>query len=109
MPRVLGHMYAAIASVAETIKVEGLKKFFFYHSDCPFLLFFVFLKYFIVTYGKLLTGNSGRLTSQKPEEQRYLPFLPVCAVFSCVQTMEWLPVGTDVDACMRLHTDTARD
>ena len=41
---------------------------------------------------------------QQPQEQRY-PFLPVCAVFSCVQTMVWLlvfvifNVRTYVDAC----------
>ena len=41
---------------------------------------------------------------QQPQEQRY-PFLPVCAVFLCVQTMVWLPtfevftVCTEVDAC----------
>ena len=29
--------------------------------------------------------------AQQPQEQR-CPFLPVCAVFSCVQTMVWLPV-----------------
>ena len=43
-----------------------------------------------------LAGNSGRLTwvikAQLPQEQRY-PFLSVCAVFSCVQTMVWLPLG----------------
>ena len=38
------------------------------------------------------------------QEQRY-PFLSVCVVSSCVQTMVWLPafglfnVHTDVDAC----------
>ena len=45
--------------------------------------------------------------AQQPQEQRY-PFLSVCAVFSCVQTIVWLPlvpvfgifnVHTDVDAC----------
>ena len=41
-----------------------------------------------------LAGNSGRLTwarLQQPKEQRY-PFQVGCAVFSCVQTMVWLPV-----------------
>ena len=36
-----------------------------------------------------LAGNSGRLTwvrLQQPQEQCY-PFLSVCAVFLCVQTM----------------------
>ena len=28
--------------------------------------------------------------AQQPHEQRY-PFLPVCAVFLCVQTVVWLP------------------
>ena len=42
--------------------------------------------------------------AQQPQEQRY-PFLSECTVFSCVQTMVWLPafgifnVRTDVDAC----------
>ena len=45
--------------------------------------------------------------AQQPQEQRY-PFLSVCVVFSCVQTIVWLPlvpvfgifnVHTDVDAC----------
>ena len=51
-----------------------------------------------------LPGNSGRLASDKPQEQRY-PILSVCAVFSCVQTMDWLPVfgifnvHTDDDTC----------
>ena len=41
---------------------------------------------------------------QQLQEQRY-PFLPVCAVFSCVLTIVWLPVfgisnvGTGADAC----------
>ena len=53
-------------------------------------------------------GDSGHHSwlrhSMQPQEQHY-PFLSVCAVFSCVQTMVWLPafgifyVRTDVDAC----------
>ena len=43
-----------------------------------------------------LAGNSGRLTwvikAQLPQEQHYL-LLSVCAVFSCVQTVVWLPLG----------------
>ena len=54
-----------------------------------------------------LAGNSGRLTwvrLQQPQEQCY-PFLSVCAVFLCVQTIVWLPVFgifnvcTDVESC----------
>ena len=46
-------------------------------------------------------------TTQQPQEQRY-PFLSVCAVFSYVRTMVWLPVfgicNVHVDAydCMRV-------
>ena len=51
-------------------------------------------------------GNLGCLTckAQQVQKQRY-PFLLVSAVFSCVQTMVWLPMlrifnmHTDVDAC----------
>ena len=55
-----------------------------------------------MTYWKLESPYLGKL--QQPQEQRY-PFLSVRAVFSCVQTMVWLPVfgifnmHTDVDAC----------
>ena len=44
------------------------------------------------------------ILAQQPQEQCY-PFLSVCAVFPCVQTVIWLPVfgifnmSTDVDAC----------
>ena len=60
------------------------------------------MSYFIVPcekFGSLYMGMSQQL-----QEQRY-PFLPVCEVFTCVQTMVRLPVfgifsvGTDVDAC----------
>ena len=49
----------------------------FRHNDWDLLLFSCF---FIVPCGKF-----------RLQEQHY-PFLPVCAVFSCVQTMVWLPV-----------------
>ena len=49
----------------------------------------------ILVLHRPLRGNLGRLTlvikAQQPQEQRY-PFLSVCAAFSCVQTMVWLPV-----------------
>ena len=66
-----------------------------------FVLFFS-LQYFIVPCGKF--GSPYESKAQQPQEQRY-PFLSVCAVFPCVQTMVWLPVlgifnvHTDVDAC----------
>jgi len=47
---------------------------------------------------------NGSLKARQPQEQRY-PFLSVCAVFSCVRTVVWLPmfgifkVRTDVDVC----------
>ena len=40
-----------------------------------------------------LAGNSVRLKvikAQQPQEQRF-PLLLVCVVFSCLQTMVWLP------------------
>ena len=57
--------------------------------------------YFIVRGGNFGSPHLG--TAQQLREQRY-PFLSVCAVFSCVQTMVWLPVfgifnvRADVDA-----------
>ena len=56
--------------------------------------------YLTVPHGKFGSPYLGKVQ----QEQRY-PFLSVCAVFSCVQTMVWLPVfgifnvRTDVDAC----------
>ena len=56
MPRVLGHMYAAIASVAETIKVEGFFILFFTTVTdrfCCFLFFKVLHCHLReITYGK---------------------------------------------------------
>ena len=58
--------------------------------------------YFFVPCGNVGSPSLGK--SQQPEEQRY-PFLSVCATFSCVRTMAWLPVfgifnvRADVDAC----------
>ena len=43
--------------------------------------------------------------AQQPQEQRY-PFLSVCAVFSCVQTMVWLPL-VPVFGIFNVHTDVA--
>ena len=37
-------------------------------------------------------GSPYLCKAQQPQEQRY-PFLSVSAVFSCVQTMAWLPVS----------------
>ena len=67
-----------------------------------FLYFFSFLifLYVIVLCGKFGSPYPGK--AQPPQEQRY-PFLSVCAVFSCVQTMVGcgiFNVRTDVvDAC----------
>ena len=59
-----------------------------------------------------LTGNSGGLTwvrLHQPPEQRY-PFLSVCAVFPCVQTMvygcQWL--GFLTSAQMLMHVTAHR-
>ena len=58
--------------------------------------------YFTVPCGMYRSPYVGK--AQQPQEQRY-PFLSVCAVFSCVQRLVWLPVfgifnmHTDVDAC----------
>ena len=66
------------------------------------LIFFFFLKHFLVPCRKFQSPYQSK--TQQPQEQRY-PFLSVCAVFVCVQTMVWLPmfgisnVRTDVDAC----------
>ena len=59
-------------------------------------------EYLIVPCGKFGSPYPGK--SQQPQEQRY-PFLSVCGVFSCVQTMIWLPVSgivhvrSDADVC----------
>ena len=72
-----------------------------------FILFLCFIFIFLIT-ALSLVRNSGRLYrvryAQQPQEERH-PFLPVCAVFTCVRTMAWLPVfglfnvRTDVDTC----------
>ena len=41
--------------------------------------------------------------AQQPQEQRY-PFLSVCVVFSCVQTIVWLPL-VPVFGIFNVHTD----
>ena len=54
-----------------------------------------------------LAGSSGRLTWVRPAAARAAPPIPISVrvVFSCVQTMVWLPLSrmcngrTDVDAC----------
>ena len=57
---------------------------------------------FFLLCGKFGSPYMGK--AQQLQEQRY-PFLSVCAVFPCVQTMIWLPVfgffnvRTDGDAC----------
>ena len=65
--------------------------------------------------GKFRSSFLGK--AQQLQEQRY-PFLSVCAVSSCVQTMVWLPVFgsfdlyTDEDAChctWGLHRHSKRD
>ena len=40
-----------------------------------------------VPFGKFRSPYPGK--AQQPQEQRY-PFLPECAVFSCVQSVVWL-------------------
>ena len=57
---------------------------------CLFLVFFVLFFFFRCHF----INRSREIWIpflQQPQEQRY-PFQPVCAVFSCVQTMVWLPV-----------------
>ena len=71
--------------------------FFFYFRFCTFLQ--TMCRCYNST-ALSLPGNSGRLALDKPQEQRY-PILSVCAVFSCVQTMDWLPVF----AIFNVHTD----
>ena len=59
-------------------------------------------EYLIIPCGKSGSPYPGK--SQQPQEHRY-PFLSVCGVFSCIQTMIWLPmfgifnVRSDADAC----------
>ena len=73
-------------------------------QDCEFLdLKKIIFKYFFAPCGKFRLPYLGK--AQQPQEQRY-PFLSVCEVFPCVQTMVWLSVFkifnmcTDVDACV---------
>ena len=60
----------------------------------------------------LVVHSVTAFSAQQPQEQRY-PFLLVDAVFSCVQTMVWMPVlgifneRTDVGAG-ELHTGSVR-
>ena len=55
-----------------------------------FFLFFFLFQCFFAHCGKFGSPYLGK--AQQPQEQRY-PFLSVCAVFSCVQTMVW-PVAS---------------
>ena len=60
------------------------------HKFNFFLCLYVYLFwYFFVPCGKFGLPYLGK--TWQPLEQRYL-FLSVCTVFSCVQTMVWLPV-----------------
>ena len=71
------------------------------HCSSSFLLLLLSLS-LSFSLSLSLSGNSGHLTwvkAQQPQEQRY-PYLSVCAVFSCVQIMVWLPVlGLCVCVC----------
>ena len=67
------------------------------------IFFFKFIfEHFIVLLGKFRSPYLGK--AQQSQKQCY-PFLSVCAVFSCVQAMVWLPVFgvfnvcADVDSC----------
>ena len=81
-------------------------------TQCSFSSFFLFLniifEYFIVPSGKFGSPYLGKV--EQPQKQHY-PLLLVCALFSCVQTMVWLPVlgifevVTDVDV---LEADSGR-
>ena len=62
------------------------------------LFFLLFLKYFFVLRG---TSGSPYLDKAQQLQDRRCPFLPVCVVFSCVQTAAWLPVFGIFNA----HTD----
>ena len=68
-----------------------------------------------IVYSLSLVGDSGHHTwlrhSMQPQEQCY-PFLSVCAGFSCVQTMAWLPAFGIFNVrrrwCMRSHMGAVR-
>ena len=77
-------------------------------SERPFFILSLSLSLFFPFSSSLSHAGISRhlpylCKAQQPQEQRH-PFLPVCAVFSCVQTMVWLPVfgicnvRSDVDA-----------
>ena len=70
------------------------------HSWTSFYFIFIFnslnrifkcdsFQHFFVPCWKFWSNSLGK--AQQLQEQRY-PFLSVCAVFSCVRTMVWLPV-----------------
>ena len=67
----------------------------FFLSDITLLVLYILKKKknlggdFFLSCVKMGSPDLG--TAQQPQEQRY-PFLSVCAVFSCVQTMVCLPV-----------------
>ena len=48
-------------------------------------------QYFVLPYGESRSPYLGEAEREQPQEQRY-PFLPACAIFSCVQTLVWLTV-----------------
>ena len=82
-----------------------------------YIYIFFFKKYFLVPCEKFGSPYVVK-AQQQPQEQRYNPFLSVCAVFPCVQTMVRLPVlgtvdvRTAVDACDCTHggcADTVRE
>ena len=57
----------------------------------PFIIFiFTFLQYFFVPCGKFGTPYPGM--AKQLQEQCY-PFLSVCVIFLCVQTIVWLAGG----------------
>ena len=91
--------------------ISNTGKSFLMYANARFFLFFFGGggeggggegEYLIIPCGKSGSPYPGK--SQQPQEHRY-PFLSVCGVFSCIQTMIWLPVfgifnvRSDADAC----------
>ena len=63
-----------------------------YQFVCCFVLFCLLLQQQVLHCLSRDIWVALRLCkAQQPQEQRY-PFLPMSAVFSCLQTMVWLPV-----------------
>ena len=69
----------------------------------------ILFQYFIVPCRTFGSPNLGK--AQQLQEQCY-PFLSVCVVFSCVQTMVWLLMFGIFNMrrcwCVRLHTGAVR-